>query len=215
MEVTINKNIKFTQSQMQQIEKAITDYNFKNVSEVVREGVKIFFKFLEIKDKFEDPNVSRKFVEETEELLRAEKEFDRLQACIGKFTDEELERNFFVMSQERNSRVKTKVKTIEDNRDRLQKGGELEPRVGYHLVNHNGYEFYEPIDPPDRRWTTNDDGGWNTLSQLDKITLRDELVVKLSELQQRFSNDDHMTSQLDGIVRRINEQLEKEKRMIR
>ena len=91
MEVTVNKNIKFTQTQMQQIEKAIIDYNFKNVSEVVREGVKIFFKFLEIKDKFEDPNVSRKFVEETEELLQAEKEFDRLQACSGKFTDEELE----------------------------------------------------------------------------------------------------------------------------
>ena len=86
---------------MQQIEKAIADYNFKNVSEVVREGVKVFFRFLEIKDKFDDPNVSRKFVEETDELLRAEKEFDRLQAYIGKYTEEEEERMNLVLVKKR------------------------------------------------------------------------------------------------------------------
>ena len=215
MEVTINKNIKFTQFQMQQMEKAIAQYNFKNISEVVREGVKIFFKFLEIKDKFDDPNVSRKFVEETEELLRAEKEFDRLQACIGKFTDEELERNFFVMSQERNSRVKTKVKTIEDNRNRLQKGGELEPRVAYRLVNRNDYEFYEPIEPSNQYTRNYGDDDWDKLSQFDKITLRDELIVKLSELVKSYGESDNMTAIVREHVRRINEQLEKEKKMIR
>ena len=213
MEVTVNKNIKFTQTQMQQIEKAITDYNFKNVSEVVREGVKIFFKFLEIKDKFEDPNVSRKFVEETEQLLQAEKEFDRLQACIGKFTDEELERSFFVMSQERRSRIRNKVKTLEDHRERLQYGGELVPKVGYRLVNANGYEYYRPIEPPDNRY--NDGEEWNELSELDKITLRDELTIKLSELEKKYPDDSNMTSILSHNLRKINEQIEKEKNMIR
>jgi len=208
MEVTINKNIKFTQFQMQQMEKAIAQYNFKNISEVVREGVKIFFKFLEIKDKFDDPNVSRKFVEETEELLRAEKEFDRLQACIGKFTDEELERIFFTMSLERNSRQQTKVKTIEDNRYRLQAGGILEPKVAYKLNNSNhGDEYYQPITPDDKEW--------KELSEIDKITLRDELTVNLSELQKKYGNDDSMTRRLPHTIQQINEQLEKEKRMIR
>jgi hypothetical protein len=197
---------------MQQIEKAITDYNFKNVSEVVREGVKIFFKFLEIKDKFEDPNVSRKFVEETEELLQAEKEFGRIQACTGKFTDEEMERWLFALTLERNSRVKTKVKTLEDNRDRLQKGGELIPKVGYRLVNHNDYEYYEPIEPPDRY---NAGKEWKELSELDKITLRDELTIKLSELQNKYGNDDMITAILPHTIQKINEQLEKEKNMIR
>ena len=213
MEVTVNKNIKFTQTQMQQIEKAIADYNFKNVSEVVREGVKIFFKFLEIKDKFEDPNVSRKFVEETEQLLQAEKEFDRLQACIGKFTDEELERSFFVMSQERRSRIRNKVKTLEDHRERLQYGGELVPKVGYRLVNANGYEYYRPIEPPDNRY--NDGEEWNELSELDKLTLRDELTIKLSELEKKYPDDSRMTSILSHNLKKINEQLEKEKKMIR
>jgi Arc/MetJ-type ribon-helix-helix transcriptional regulator len=212
MEVTINKNIKFTQRQMQQIEKAITDYNFKNVSEVVREGVKIFFKFLEIKDKFEDPNVSRKFVEETEELLQAEKEFGRIQACTGKFTDEEMERWLFALTLERNSRVKTKVKTLEDHRERLQYGGELVPKVGYRLVNHNGYEYYRPIEPPDRY---NDGEEWKELSELDKLTLRDELTIKLSELEKKYPDDSRMTFILRGNVKKINEQLEKEKNMIR
>jgi Arc/MetJ-type ribon-helix-helix transcriptional regulator len=212
MEVTINKNIKFTQFQMEQIEKAITEYNFKNVSEVVREGVKVFFRFLEIKDKFDDPNVSRKFVEETDELLRAEKEFDRLQACIGKYTDEEEERIYFVLQQDRNSRVKTKVKILENNRDRLQRGGELIPKVGYHLVNRNDYEFYEPIQPPNQY---RDSKEWNELSELDKITLRDELTIKLSELQKKYGNDDTITMILPHTLLTINEQLEKEKRMIR
>ena len=208
MEVTINKNIKFTQFQMQQMEKAIAQYNFKNISEVVREGVKIFFKFLEIKDKFDDPNVSRKFVEETEELLRAEKEFDRLQACIGKFTDEELERIFFTMSLERNSRQQTKVKTLEDNRYRLQKGGVLEPKIAYKLNNSNdGSQYYQPITPDDKEW--------KELSEIDKITLRDELTVKLSELQKKYGDDDSMTRRLPDTIQQINEQLEKEKRMIR
>jgi len=208
MEVTINKNIKFTQFQIQQMEKAIAQYNFKNISEVVREGVKIFFKFLEIKDKFDDPNVSRKFVEETEELLRAEKEFDRLQACIGKFTDEELERIFFTMSLERNSRQQTKVKTLEDNRYRLQKGGVLEPKIAYKLNNSNdGSQYYQPITPDDKEW--------KELSEIDKITLRDELTVKLSELQKKYGDDDSMTRRLPDTIQQINEQLEKEKRMIR
>ena len=190
------------------MEKAIAQYNFKNISEVVREGVKIFFKFLEIKDKFDDPNVSRKFVEETEELLRAEKEFDRLQACIGKFTDEELERIFFTMSLERNSRQQTKVKTLEDNRYRLQKGGVLEPKIAYKLNNSkDGSQYYQPITPDDKEW--------KELSEIDKITLRDELTVKLSELQKKYGDDDSMTRRLPDTIQQINEQLEKEKRMIR
>jgi len=207
MEVTIQKNVKFTQFQFEQIEEAVTKYRFKNASEVIREGMKVFFKFLEIKDKFDDPNVSRKFVEETEQLLQAEKEFDRLQACIGKFTDEELERIFFVMSQERSSRVKTKVKTLEDNRYRLQRGGELIPKVGYKIINSNDGEFYQPIEPRDEEW--------KALSEMDKITLRDELTVKLSELQKKYGNDDTITMILPHTILTINEQLEKEKKMIR
>ena len=218
MEVTKQQNVKFSQFQFEQIEKAIEKYpSFKNASEVIREGMKVFFKFLEIRNKFDDPNVSRKFVEETEQLLQAEKEFDRLQACIGKFTDEELERIFFVMSQERSSRVKTKVKTLEDNRYRLQNGGELEPKVGYRLVNHNNdYEFYEPIEPPNQY---HDGEEWKELSEIDKITLRDELTVKLSELEKYPKINDMygnpMIKHLPYTIRTINEQLEKEKNMIR
>jgi Arc/MetJ-type ribon-helix-helix transcriptional regulator len=208
MEVTVNKNVKFSQFQFEQIEEAVTKYYFKNTSEVIREGMKVFFKFLEIKDKFEDPNVSRKFVEETEQLLQAEQGLDRLQACIGKFTDEELERYFFVMSQERNSRVQTKVKTLEDNRDRLQNGGELIPKVGYKL--YNG-QFYAPITPHDDEW--------KELSEIDKITLREELTAKLSELEKYPKVNEMignpMVRVLPHTIQRINEQIEKEKNMIR
>jgi Arc/MetJ-type ribon-helix-helix transcriptional regulator len=212
MEVTKQQNVKFSQFQFKQIEKAIEEYNFKNASEVIREGMKVFFKFLEIKNKFEDPNVSRKFVEETEKLLQAEKEFDRLHDRIGKFTDEELERYFFVMSLERNSRQKTKVKTLEDNRERLQKGGELIPKVGYRLVNRNDYEYYEPIEPPNQY---NDGKEWKELSEIDKITLRDDLTAKLSELQKKYGNDDKITAILPHTIQQINERIEKEKNMIR
>jgi hypothetical protein len=205
MEVTKQQNVKFSQFQFEQIEKAIEKYpSFKNASEVIREGMKVFFKFLEIRNKFDDPNVSRKFVEETEQLLQAEKEFDRLQACIGKFTDEELERIFFTMSLERNSRQQTKVKTLEDNRYRLQKGGELEPKVAYKL--YDG-QYYTPITPDDKEW--------KELSEFDKITLRDELTVKLSELQKKYDNNDNITMVLPHTIRTINEQLEKEKNRIR
>ena len=80
MEVTKQQNVKFSQFQFGQIEKAIEEYNFKNASEVIREGMKIFFKFLEIRNKFEDPNVSRKFVEETEKqvVIHLQKHLDKI-----------------------------------------------------------------------------------------------------------------------------------------
>jgi hypothetical protein len=211
----MTRSIRLSITQDTQLQDDVKKYHFRNTSECLRVCHELFRKFMSYKDSMNDPDVTRKFLEETEPLFRAEKDFDKLQKHIGKMTEGEMERIYFMISLERNSRVKTKVKTLEDNRNRLQKGGELEPRVGYYLVNHNDYEFYEPIDPPDRRWTTNDDRGWNTLSEIDKITLRDELTVKLSELVKAYGENDNMTAVLDGHVRRINEQLEKEKRMIR
>ena len=210
----VSRSIRLSITQDTQIQEDVKKYHFKNASECLRVCHDLFRKFMSYKDSMNDPDVTRKFLEETEPLFRAEKDFDRLQKHIGKMTDGEMERIYFMMSLERNSRVKTKVKTLEDNRERLEHGGELEPRVGYRLVNHNGYEFYEPIEPHDVRFYHND-GEWDALSTIDKITLRDELEVKLSELQQIFPNDDSITRRLPNTIHRINEQLEKEKRMIR
>ena len=209
---TVSKSIRLSITQNTQLEDDVKKYHFSNASDCLRVCHELFRKFMTYKDSMNDPEVTRKFLEETEPLFRAENNFDRLQNHIGKMTDGEMERIFFMISLERNSRVKTKVKTIEDNRNRLQKGGELEPRVAYRLVNNNGVEFYAPIDPPNQY---NDGKEWNELSEIDKITLRDELIVKLLELVKSYGESDNMTAIVREHVRRINEQLEKEKRMIR
>jgi Arc/MetJ-type ribon-helix-helix transcriptional regulator len=208
----MTRSIRLSITQDTQLQDDVKKYHFRNTSECLRVCHELFRKFMSYKDSMNDPDVTRKFLEETEPLFRAEKDFDKLQKHIGKMTEGEMERIYFMISLERNSRVKTKVKTLEDNRNRLQKGGELEPRVAYSLVNNNGYEFYAPIDPPNQY---NDGKEWKELSELDKITLRDELTVKLSELVKSYGESDNMTAIVREHVRRINEQLEKEKRMIR
>ena len=61
---------------------------------------------------------------------------------------------------------------------------------------------------------TKDGKEWKELSEIDKITLRDELTAKLSELQKKYGNDDKITVILPHTIQQINEQLEKEARRI-
>ena len=85
------------------------------------------------------------------------------------------------------------------------------PKVGYKLYDHDSIQFYTPITPNDKEW--------KELSELDKITLRDELTVKLSELEKYPKiNDMHgnpMIRYLPYTIKQINDELEKEKNMIR
>ena len=139
------------------------------------------------KDTLNDPNEREKFLAETLPMFQAEKAFDKYEKLVEGLTLDERNMLFFALSQERNSRIATLAKADRNNKLRMQKGGELKPKVGYRLVNHEDYQYYEPIEPPNQY----DDGKeWNKLSHTDRVTLRDELELKLSKLQQMFPNDD-------------------------
>ena len=208
----ITKSVRFSINQWERLEEDVKKYHFKNPSDCLRVCHELFEKFMSYKDTLNDPNEREKFLEETLPMLQVEKAFDRYEKLVEGLTLDERNMLFFALSQERNSRIATLAKADRNNKLRMQKGGELKPKVGYRLVNHEDYQYYEPIEPPNQY----DDGKeWNKLSHTDRVTLRDELELKLSKLQQMFPNDDgKITSQLVQAVRRINEQLEKEDRRI-
>ncbi len=206
--VDITKSIRLSITQNEQLEDDVKKYHFKNISHCLRVCHELFRTFMKYKDELNTPEAIKKFLEETESSFQAEIEYDRLEKHIGKMPDELISRIFFVMSQETNSRIQVKVKSDRDNRLRLEFGGELEPKVGYTLRNTNNYQFYAPIDPPDFHFK--DNGEWDKLSHLNKLTLRDELKIKLSELEEKFGKDTNSTATLHVIILKINEQIKKE-----
>ena len=163
------------------------------------------------KDSLNDPNESKKFLEETKSMFQVEKAYDRYEKLVDGLSLDERNILFFTLSQERNSRIATIAKADRNNKLRLQRGSELIPKVGYKLINSNDFEYYQPIEPPNQY---HDSKEWNKLTHTDRHTLRDELELKLSKLQQMFPDDRKITSVLLENVRRINEQLEKEDRRI-
>ena len=208
----ITKSIRFSINQWEQLEEDVKKYRYKNPSDCLRACHELFQKFMSYKDTLNDPNETKKFLEETLPMLQVEKAFDRYEKLVEGLTLDERNMLFFALSQDRNARVATLAKADRNNKLRMQKGGELKPKVGYRLVNSNDYEYYEPIEPPHQY---NDGKEWDKLSHTDRATLRDELELKLSELQQMFPNDDgRMTGQLFEAVRRINNQLEREDKRI-
>ena len=208
----ITKSIRFSITQWNEIEEDIKKHNFKNPSELIRTCHELFQKFMSYKDTLNDPIETKKFLAETLPMFQAEKAFDRYEKLVEGLTIDDRNMFFFALSQDRNSRVATLAKADRNNKLRMQKGGELMPKVGYRLVNHNDCEYYAPIEPPHQY---NDGKEWDKLSHTDRATLRDELELKLSELQQMFPNDDgRITGQLFEAVRRINQQLEKEDKRI-
>lgn len=206
--VDITKSIRLSITQNEQLEDDIKKYHFKNASHCLRVSHEFFRKYMKYKDELNTPETIKKFLEEIESSFQAEIEHDKLEKHVGEIPDELLSRIFFAISQETNSRMQVKVKSMKDNRRRLEAGGELEPKVGYTLVNMDGYQYYGPIEPPDFRYRNN--GEWYKLSDLNKLTLRDELKIKLSELEEKFGKDTNSTATLHVIILKINEQIKKE-----
>ena len=207
----ITKSIRFSITQWEQLEEDVKKYRYKNPSDCLRACHELFQKFMSYKDTLNDPNETKKFLAETLPMFQAEKAFDRYEKLVEGLTLDQRNMFFFALSQERNSRIATLAKADRNNKLRMQKGGELIPKVGYRLVNHDDYQYYEPIEPPNQY----DDGkDWNKLSHTDRVTLRDELELKLSELEKKYPEDSKMTFILRDNVRKINEQLEKENRRI-
>jgi len=207
----ITKSIRFSITQWEQLEEDVKKYRYKNPSDCLRACHELFQKFMSYKDTLNDPNETKKFLAETLPMFQAEKAFDRYEKLVEGLTLDQRNMFFFALSQERNSRIATLAKADRNNKLRMQKGGELIPKVGYRLVNHDDYQYYEPIEPPNQY----DDGkDWNKLSHTDRVTLRDELELKLSELEKKYPDDSKMTFILRDNVRKINEQLEKEDKRI-
>lgn len=207
----ITKSIRFSITQWEQLEEDVKKYRYKNPSDCLRACHELFQKFMSYKDTLNDPNETKKFLAETLPMFQAEKAFDRYEKLVEGLTLDQRNMFFFALSQERNSRIATLAKADRNNKLRMQKGGELIPKVGYRLVNHDDYQYYEPIEPPNQY----DDGkDWNKLSHTDRVTLRDELELKLSELEKKYPEDSKMTFILRDNVRKINEQLEKEDKRI-
>lgn len=176
----ITKSIRFSITQWEQLEEDVKKYRYKNPSDCLRACHELFQKFMSYKDTLNDPNETKKFLAETLPMFQAEKAFDRYEKLVEGLTLDQRNMFFFALSQERNSRIATLAKADRNNKLRMQKGGELIPKVGYRLVNHDDYQYYEPIEPPNQY----DDGkDWNKLSHTDRVTLRDELELKLSELE--------------------------------
>ncbi|UTY62358.1 MAG: hypothetical protein HPQ69_03285 [Marine Group I thaumarchaeote] len=207
----ITKSIRFSITQWEQLEEDVKKYRYKNPSDCLRACHELFQKFMSYKDTLNDPNETKKFLAETLPMFQAEKAFDRYEKLVEGLTLDQRNMFFFALSQERNSRIATLAKADRNNKLRMQKGGELIPKVEYRLVNHDDYQYYEPIEPPNQY----DDGkDWNKLSHTDRVTLRDELELKLSELEKKYPEDSKMTFILRDNVRKINEQLEKEDKRI-
>lgn len=170
-ELSFTKNSRFSMYQIEKMDELTEKYNFKNVSELIRESVFFFIKYLEHKEKYKDPEEMRKFAEEFDPLIKAKKNEDKMKILIGGYTDEDLERFYFMCSQERKGRIKSKYQNTKDKEMILDRGGEIIPKIGYEQGCTNNIEFYRPITPDSKEW--------DYLSIEDKISLRIELEEKL------------------------------------
>ena len=195
---------KFSISQSQKIDEAVKQYGFKNTSEFLRSTVNYFFDFLELKEKLKDPEVNRKFIEEHDPLIQNEKDMIRLDQVVGHYTTDEMNRIQFSLAKEYSKRIGITNKSLQMNREVMQRGGEINPKVGYHESYHDDDTvFYVPITPEYPKW--------KELSLLEKETLRDELKIKLEAYPQRYPNEQHQPS-FAYVLKEITETIEREKR---
>ena len=195
---------KFSISQSQKIDEAVKQYGFKNTSEFLRSTVKYFFDFLELKEKLKDPEINRKFIEEHDPLIQAERDILRLDQVVGHYTIDEINRMQWSLAKEYSKRIGITNKSLQMNREVMRRGGEINPKVGYWEAYHDdGSVFYVPLEPRNDRW--------KELSMLEKETLRDELKIKLEDYPQRYPNEQHQPS-LSYVLKEITEAIEREKK---
>ena len=200
MDRTVNLSTKFSISQSEQIDEAVKQYEFKNTSEFIRSCVNYFFDFLELKERLKDPEVNRKFIEEHDPLIQAEKDIIRLDQVVGYMTQEEMIRQQFALAKESNKRITINNRSLQMNKDVLRRGGEINQKIGYHDCLHDdGSVFYVPLEPRFPKW--------KELSMLQKETLRDELKIKLSKLQ-----DVRDRVSLEHTLKEITQAIEREKK---
>ena len=195
---------KFSISQSQKIDEAVKQYGFKNTSEFLRSTVNYFFDFLELKEKLKDLEVNRKFIEEHDPLIQAERDILRLDQVVGHYTIDEINRMQWSLAKEYSKRIGITNKSLQMNREVMRRGGEINPKVGYWEAYHDdGSVFYVPLEPRNDRW--------KELSMLEKETLRDELKIKLEAYPQRYPNEQHQPS-FAYVLKEITEAIEREKR---
>ena len=204
MEKTIGVTTKFSLALSEQIDEAVAQYGFKNTSEFIRSSVNYFFDFLELKEKLKDPEVNRKFIEEHDPLIQNEKDMIRLDQVVGHYTTDEMNRIQFSLAKEYSKRIGITNKSLQMNREVMQRGGEINTKIGYVEAYHDDDTvFYVPITPEYPKW--------KELSLLEKETLRDELKIKLEDYPQRYPNEQHQPS-LSYVLKEITEAIEREKK---
>jgi len=204
MEPNITKSVVLPISIMEKVDESVKEYNFKNSSEFIRSCVFYFFDFLEIKEKLKDPEVNRKFIEEHDPLIQNEKDMIRLDQVAGHYTTDEINRIQFSLAKEYSKRIGIINKSLQMNKEVMQRGGEINPKIGYHETYHDeNTVFYIPLTPEYPKW--------KELSMLEKETLRDELKIKLVNYTERYSNDQHQP-RFVYYLKDITEAIEKEKK---
>ena len=204
MERTVNLSTKFSITQSQKIDEAVAQYGFKNQSEFIRSCVEYFFDFLELKEKLKDPEINRKFIEEHDPLIQAERDILRLDQVVGHYTIDEINRMQWSLAKEYSKRIGITNKSLQMNREVMRRGGEINPKVGYWEAYHDdGSVFYLPLEPRNDRW--------KELSMLEKETLRDELKIKLEAYPQRYPNEQHQPS-FAYTLKEITEAIKREKK---
>lgn len=201
MDRTVNLSTKFSITQSQRIDEAVKQYGFKNTSEFLRSCVNYFFDFLELKEKLKDPEVNRKFIEEHDPLIQAERDILRLDQVVGKLTTDEINRIQWALTKEYTKRVALDNKSLEERKTILLRGAEIYPKIGYHETNlfndrNDDRKFYIPITPDFKE-------KWQALSMLEKETLRDELQVKRKKVVEELNRDPHFDYQLKQITEAI------------
>ena len=205
MDRTVNLSTKFSITQSQRIDEAVKQYGFKNTSEFLRSCVNYFFDFLELKEKLKDPEVNRKFIEEHDPLIQAERDWIKLDQVVGHYTIDEINRMQFSLAKEYSKRIGIINRSIKKDKEIMQRGGEINPKVGYWEAYHDdGSVFYVPLEP-------RHDTKWKELSMLEKETLRDELKIKLEEFHKRYPDYTHKPS-FEYTLKSISEAIEREKK---
>ena len=200
MDRTVNLSTKFTISQSQKIDEAVKQYEFKNTSEFIRSCVVYFFDFMKLKEKLKDPEINRKFIEEHDPLIQNEKDNIRIEQVCGIMSQDEINRYQFYLAKESNKRITIANRSLKMNKEVMQRGGEINQKIGYHDCFHDdGSVFYVPIEPRFPKW--------KELSMLEKETLRDELKIKLSKLQ-----DVRDRVSLEHTLKEITQAIEREKK---
>ncbi|MDC0217743.1 ribbon-helix-helix domain-containing protein [Nitrosopumilus sp.] len=205
MEKTIGVTTKFSIALSEQIDEAVAQYGFKNTSEFIRSCVTYFFDFMELGEKLKDPEVNRKFIEEHDPLIQAERDILRIDQVVGHMTQEEINRYQFALAKESNKRITITNRSLKMNKEVMRRGGEINPKIGYWEAYHDdGSVFYVPIEP-------RNDTKWKELSMLEKETLRDELKIKLEAYSQRYPDDQHEPS-FAYVLKEITEAIDREKK---